>query len=777
MRGGIAGKGVGDEFQKELLGLLEEALALDVKERSAFLDERCGPLGGDRGGERSRGRARLRREVERFLAAEGAEDFMEAPAFSVDPNVGRTIGPYELVRRLDRGGMGAVYLARRREPEKKVVLKLVQQGLDHPEILRRFLNEREILAQLVHPHIATLLDGGATDEGEPYFVMDYIEGEPIDRYCDERRLPGSERLRLFLKVCGAVAFAHQHLVVHRDLKPDNILVTQGGEPKLLDFGIAKLLDDSLARSGLTEAGRAPMTRLYASPEQIRGDTVATPSDVYSLGVVLYKLLAGSCPYRFQTAEELNEAICMREPVGPRPSRDPDSIVLKALRKEPERRYGSVDELAKDIRRHLEGWPVEAREDDFVYQSRKFLRRHKLAFGILFLILGFGFFSGFLWQEAVREREQAEHERQRSEAAIDFLKYLFRDADPDASEGEELTAQELLDRAKERLFAELDGDPEMQIGLAGALAEIYRNLGAFDDSRQLMKEAVQLARSHYAKDHTELAKRIANLGVLLYDHGDYKDAEGLFREALAIQHRLRMDVTYSFRMTDNLASVLMLQGEFEEAEKLYLTVFEERKKRYGKDDKDVGTSLRSLGTLEYTRGEPERAEVHLREALRIRRLHYGDEHTRVAAVLDLLGRVVAAQGRREEARTLYDEALRIRRRRYGENDHRVATTKKNLSILLAADDPAAAEVLAREALDVLRRLKPGSWEVADAESVLGACLLALGRYGEAEPYLVESHVVLTAIRGEEAVYSRDALDRVRKLYELWGKPEKLTNAKR
>ena len=245
-----------DPRQKRVLAVLEEALELEAHERPDWLGRTC------------RGDASLRDEVERLLAVcdrPGSEDFMEVPAFSFDPNVGRQVGAYELVRRLDRGGMSVVYLARRRDPEKKVVVKLIQEGMDRPEIQQRFLKEREILAQLIHPNIATLHDGGTTEEGQPYFVMEYIEGEPIDRYCERENLTSEARIRLVQKVCRAVHFAHCNLVVHRDLKPDNILVTSGGEPKLLDFGIAKLLGDSFARAGITEAGRAPMTRLYASP--------------------------------------------------------------------------------------------------------------------------------------------------------------------------------------------------------------------------------------------------------------------------------------------------------------------------------------------------------------------------------------------------------------------------------------------------------------------------------------------------------------------------------
>ena len=404
------------------------------------------------------------------------------------------------------------------------------------------------------------------------------------------------------------------------------------------------------------------------------------------------------------------------------------------------------------------------------------RRHRvvlsLAAGSVALVLGFSVFSAFLWRQAVRDREQADLERQRAEQATEFLKDLFRAAGPNATGGEDLTARELLERGKRRLASAQDDDPELRIELAGALGEIYRTLGAFDDSKQLMEESLRLARRHYGQDHPELAKRIANLGVLLYDHGDHEDAEGLFREALAMYRRLGLDEDYSFRVKDNLATVLMIQGDFEESGKLYRSVFEERRRRFGDHDVDVSASLRNLAALDYARGALEEAEAALRSALEIRRNAYGEADTRVASVLDLLGRVLTGLGRTREAEVVLEKALVIRRQLLGDNDYRVAQTKKNLAVLFAAEDPVRAVQVAREALDNLRRTKPDGWELAEAESILGACLTESGDYAEAQAYLVRGHVKLSSIRGDNAIYSRQALDRVLRLYDRWGKPEEL-----
>lgn len=327
---------------------------------------------------------------------------------TLDP--GRRIGAYAIVREIGRGGMGAVYLAKRAdgEFEKQVAIKVLKRGTDTDEVLRRFRAEREILARLEHPNISRLLDAGTTDDGLPYFVMEYVEGKPITRYADEHQLSIVDRLKLFRIVCAAVSYAHQNLVIHRDLKPGNVLVTTKGEVRLLDFGIAKLVEQAGSESPMvTVTVQRVLTPEYASPEQARGESITTVSDVYSLGIFLYELLTGSRPYKLKhgSVDEITRAICEQEPERPSTAvtrlsertegiekarrqlrGDLDNIVLKALRKEPQRRYASVDQFSDDIRRHLEGLPVQARKDTFSYRAGKFVERHKLAVAAAALIL-------------------------------------------------------------------------------------------------------------------------------------------------------------------------------------------------------------------------------------------------------------------------------------------------------------------------------------------------------------------------------------------------------
>src|ERR1700730_13812532 len=385
--------------------LFEAAVDLDSNQRASLLDKECG------------GDEPLRGKIESFLKSDEQTDgFIEQPAFAIPHDLfpdnveesfaGRQFGAYQIIREIGRGGLGAVYLAARADDEyrKQVAIKVIRRGLDTEDILRRFRTERQILAQLDHPNIARLIDGGTTDDGLPYLVMEYVSGEPINAYCNANALLTTERLRLFRKVCAAVTYAHQNLIIHRDLKPSNILVTQEGEPQLLDFGIAKLLSTADEWFTQTIPALRVMTPEYASPEQVKGDKIMTTSDVYSLGVLLYELLTGQRPYRLKTRapEEIARAITDQEPERPStavtrvsnsPQSDPsrtggfrnpkslrgdlDNIVLKAMRKEPARRYASVGQFSEDIRRHLTGLPVVARKDTVSYRAGKFVSRHRI----------------------------------------------------------------------------------------------------------------------------------------------------------------------------------------------------------------------------------------------------------------------------------------------------------------------------------------------------------------------------------------------------------------
>ena len=408
------------------------------------------------------------------------------------------VGPWRLLDEIGRGGMGTVFLAERAdgEFEQRAALKLLRPAIATDEALRRFEQERQILAGLTHPGIARLLDGGRTADGHPYLAMELVDGLPIDRYCRERELTVRDRLAVFLQVCHAVDHAHRHMVVHRDLKPSNIIVSAQGEVKLLDFGIAKLLQTDLSPGtpAMTHTVARVLTPEYASPEQIHGPTVTVASDVYQLGLLLFELLTDrrAQPLRDASPIEIERLVCdtlLARPSAvvddPRRARllrgDLDSIVQQAVRKAPEERYASVERLIDDVERHLSGKPVVARGDTLAYRAGRFVRRHRLSVAAaavaVVLLVAWAVTATLQARTIARERDRARAEAVKAEQVKDFVLRLFQNADPSAARGETLTARELLDRGWAGIEAELAGQPAVQAELLTTVGEIYRELGA------------------------------------------------------------------------------------------------------------------------------------------------------------------------------------------------------------------------------------------------------------------------------------------------------------
>ncbi len=746
---------MGSDPRAQVLELLDAALETPAEARPGFLDAAC------------EGDPALRREVESLLLLEtDADDFLRPQdlflATGRDLPAGTRIGPYRLGELLGRGGMGAVYRAVREDDfAKQVALKLVDRELVSPLILRRLHRERQILARLEHPNIARLLDGGTTADGRPYLVMEHVDGMPIDRYCEDRRLSPAQRLALCLQVASALAYAHQNLIVHRDLKPANILVTADGVPKLLDFGIAKLLDPAEDPAGLTRTLERPMTPRYASPEQVRGEPVTPASDLYSFGVLLYQLLTGELPCGLDTCglSESARRICDLEPQRPSAlpaSRrlggvggDIDAIVLKALRKEPRHRYPSMEHLAEDIRRYLAGYPVLARKGTSLYRAGKLIGRHRWAFAaaVVALVLA----GGFL----VREQLRRHAEERRTERTITVLRGLLNLADPDQRDA--ATVVNVLDRTHREL-AQLQADPDLQAELLGALGGIHRKLGNGQAARAALTESLAIWRESHPEDREGVAARLNNLGALDLDQGDRQTAEARFREALALREGLAGVAPENLVVNlDNLATVLLDRGDFAAAALLYRRGLAIRLHQLGPDDPRVSYSLRSLAALLYNRGDFAAAEPLLRQALRLRSQGAGAESTDLAPILDLLGSVRFAQGDPQEAEALYTRALELRRRRLGEQSADLARSERNLAELrLAAGNRAEARRLAEKALSRLQRAKrPDDWHIADVESILGAVLAAEGKPAAAEPLLAASYRTLVRTRGEHAAVTRDA----------------------
>ena len=571
--------------------VLSEALDLDTAQRHEFLDYSCADDSD------------LRAEVDLLLAHRVSPtlDVMEHCAedaarlrTEVAPSAvnGTRIGPYKVVQEIGHGGMGSVYLAERDDEHyrQQVAIKLINPGLRGEAIRRRFRNEMQILANLNHPNIARLFDGGETESGIPYLVMEYVDGIPINTYCDERELSTEQRLQLFCTVCDAVRYAHQHLVIHRDIKPSNILVTSDGLPKLVDFGIAKLLSADTP----SEVTVMPfMTPEYASPEQVRGTSVTTATDVYSLGVVLYQLLSGHLPYHLKTRapHEIVQAICDQEPARPstrkRLHSDLDNIVLMAMRKEPERRYSTPQQLAEDIQRHLRGLPVRARHDTFSYRAGKFIRRQKVAVtaaALLLLTLVIGI-ATTAWQARVARAERAQAERRFNQVRQLANSFVFEVHDAVANLPGSTPARELIVQRGLNYLDSLAEDAANDRGLQRELAAAYEKLGAVQYTPTVAhlgdlqgalashKKAAALREALVASDPSnrdfrrELLDSYWYIATLLGAQGDTARELSMLREQLPVRKQLAETETTDFLDRYNLAgtyayigSLLMQMGD-------------------------------------------------------------------------------------------------------------------------------------------------------------------------------------------------------------------------
>jgi len=777
--------------------LFDQALDLPAAERGAFLDRACG------------GEAELRALVERLLGSAektapanraadralsgllrgGLGRELEA-AGENEPPAGTQVGRYRLVREIGRGGMAVVYLAERADGqfEQQVALKLLKRGFDTDELVWRFDQERQILAAASHPGLARLLDAGIGPDSRPYLVLEYVEGRPIDRYCDEERLPVAERLQLVLQVARAVEAAHRSLVVHRDIKPNNILVTADGHAKLLDFGIAKILDpadDTTVPLARTRTTARLLTPAWASPEQVLGGPITTASDVYQLGLLLYVLLSGRFPYLLaQGAAALAaQAIAAAQPArasaaaaglaggpppgppgaappdpeaaalarGTTPARlrrelagDLDTILLTALRKEPERRYRSVSLFAEDLQRFLAGRPVAARRDSTLYRAAKFLRRNAAAVtaavtGIaLVVMVALGY-----THELARERDRARQAAERATRVAAFLGDLFEVAAPAGSLGRQVTAREMLDRGAGRLGSELAAEPELRADLLLVVGDVYRQLAQFGEARPLFERAVAIRRAAPGEDRLGLAAALHGLGRLEGDAGRLGPARRHLEEALAIRRAAYVYVYGGHpdigRTLDALGAVLAAAGDFQAARRHHQEALALLEAGLPADDPEVGLAVRNLG-LTYKQERLYRpALACFRRALAQLEAAEGPDHPHVAATLVEIADVLDAAEESEEARAAYLQALPVVERSYGPAHPVFASTLAALANLLrATGEPEQAVALLRRALAVREAaLGPRHPLVAAGWNDLGLAHLAADDAGAARQAFEQS----------------------------------------
>lgn len=745
--------------------ILDEALDLPPDEREALLLERCGDDD------------QLRARVARLLAAcASSRDHFETPP-SVPAQVfaglrargvgttpgepggeppegaggrdrltaGDVVGAYEIVELLGRGGMGVVYRARRADGafDRMVALKVVKRGMDTDEILARFHQERAILARLQHPSIATLLDGGVTATGLPYFVMELVQGEPIDQWCIGQQPDLRARIRLFLQVCDAVAYAHRSLVVHRDLKPSNIFVLPDGQPKLLDFGIAKLLQDE-GLDGLTAVAGARLTPDYAAPEQVLGQPTTTAADVYALGVILYELLAGSRPYRAEgsVAEVERQitrgAVALPSRTAPSPVArqlrgDLDAIVMKAMSKEPERRFASVEALSQDLTRFLEGRTVEARPDSLGYRVRKFVARNRLPVGLglaagLALVAG-AVSSSVLAYVADRERAQREVEAERARAARDFVVDLFAGLDPEQLEGRTTFTRDEIVALGIRNLDDLEGQPTLRAGVLNTLGQVALNLGDGERAEELFREAYRILEGE--AESVDRAASMMGLGEVFRARLDFAQAEDWLVQAVELQQRiLPEDDVRLIEARAALAFALFNQGSdrFDEADAVYAELLSS-----DPPPPVRGDILTGFANLRLGQDRPGQAEALYQQAVEERVAATGRKDADVARALWGVGHARMGQGAAAEAVTAYRESLEILERIYGARHGDVAWAHYNLGGgLYATDSIEAAAAAFGQAARLMEALNPpGYLYTAFAWQRLGQAQEELDRHADAE----------------------------------------------
>ena len=705
-----------------------------------------------------------------------------------------SVGPYRVLGVLAHGGMGMVYTAEQTEPvRRRVALKVIKAGMDTREVVARFEAERQALAVMDHPSIAKVLDGGATADGRPYFVMELVKGVAITAYCDTHRLSTRERLRVFVDVCHAVQHAHQKGVIHRDIKPSNVLVMlQDGKPvpKVIDFGIAKALSNPLTdRSLLTEVGRAIGTPAYMSPEQADPSAldVDTRTDIYSLGVLLYELLTGHLPLdpnvmglnaylmrlaqrevtpntpsaKFSTLGNAASSVSMLRRVDAKTLRrelrgDLDWIVMKALEPDRTRRYETVNGLAMDIERHLQDEPVFARPPSTLYRLSRFARRNRLAVAAgatvtAALIIGLTV-AGLALVRARRAESLARREAETSRQVANFLTGLFRVSDPSEARGNSVTAREILDRGADRIRGELAEQPLVQAQLMHTMGIVYREMGLFAQAQPLLEQSIATRRTQVAEDDPAVQASLLELARLAQQQGRFAVAESLYRVTLGVRERtLGPEHPDLMVPLGAFGGMLVTRGRYPEAESLLTRAVALRAKRAAPDDAAYARTLRYLASAYLAEKRYAEAEPAFRRALSMYERVAGADHPDVGRALNNLGIVYYGLQRYDEAEQYYQRAEANLSKALGADHPNVASININLGeIAWRRQRYADAEMRLRRALTILEKsVEPTHPSIATAEYDLANVLRDAGRLAEAELHYRK------ALQIREAAFGRDA----------------------
>jgi non-specific serine/threonine protein kinase/serine/threonine-protein kinase len=724
--------------------LYHAALACEESERGAFLEKACS------------GDEELLKEVQSLIQHDRrAKDFLESPTLEMfaRPSSQTSLEPgllfehrFRLIRKLGEGGMGQVWLAEQINPvRRQVALKFLRSGIYDDSVLQRFEAERQSLAIMDHPTIARVFDAGTSGQGQPYFVMEYVEGIPLTAYCDREKLTIKHRLELFVQVCEGVQHAHQKTIIHRDLKPANILVAEidgRPTPRIIDFGLAKATTSRGANSLHTQAGMLLGTPAYMSPEQadLGSRDIDTRTDVYSLGVILYVLLTGDLPLDVKQWENepLEVLRKLREEAPVRPSvrvladedsgsaaelrgaeskslarllrGDLDWITLKALEKERSRRYGSPSELAADINRFLRNEPVVARPASVGYRVNKYIRRHRVGAAavatLVLLLAGFAIMQSLELRRITRERDRANRERDRAARITDFMTGMFKVSDPNEARGNSVTAREILDKASSDMGTGLAKDPEVQSELMQVMARTYLNLGLFSRAHDLAKRALDARTMLFGPDDPRTLESMSQFGWILAWEGNGDEAEKLERQALAGERRvLGFDDPLTLETVDHLAVIVQDQGHYKDEESLEREVIEIETRKLGPESLQTLKSMNNFGTALWNQGRYAEAEQEYRQLLDVERKTLGPDHPETLVVMGNLAQVLQSENSFAEAEQLYREVLGAKQRVFGlEHPYTIDTIEDFATLVISEGRLAEGEKLHREALRILLRTR-------------------------------------------------------------------------
>lgn len=775
--------------------IVDRALELPANERERYISEKCG--------KNKQLKGEVTQLLESIFNSEGwlddpgkykkafyehiSDDMQSIP--STNSLIGQNVGAYTIREKIGEGGMGAVYRAQRTdgEFEHEVAIKIIRHSRATDDNIKRFKREQRILAGLNHPGIARLFDGGVTDDGAPYIVMEYINGTAIDQFCNEQNCSINQKISLFQQVLEAVRYAHENLVIHRDLKPANILVNEAGEIKVLDFGISKLLEQEEV-SDITQTGARLLTPRYAAPEQITQANITTSTDLYALGIVLYELLSGTSPYELKgtSSYEIEQAVIHRDP--PKPSSraktekiqktlkgDLNAIILKAIQKDPDLRYRVSNEFIEDLNNYKNGLPVSARTSSVHYRAKKFIGRHKfgIAAAFFFLVLSAGF-TILHTSRITQERNNARLEAQKATQIKNLLSDILQQQDPFAQPNRNITLAEILDEGVQDIENGLEHQPEIKAELLGLLGDNHASLGNFKKGEKLVKKALAL----YNPDQLQSAlqtyiNNLGRLGRIQYRTGRFNEAESSYFEALElVKHEYGEDSPQITYLYSGLAGIYREKGQLLKTEQFYkraIALADSTQKLA------LATSLGNLAIAYRDQGQFDKALSLHKQSLKLEHQVHDTLHPDLASAYNNIAFTYQQKGDFPKADSLHQIALSMRRKLFPPDHHHIASSLVRLGLLkIKQFHTREAEQYLKEGYDILSSKLPNEhWQVLSAKGGLAVSRAMQGKFENNVPIVEEVYQKFVDKFGSKDWRSREAALALANMYRAWGKPERAT----